>query len=72
MCTGTACPALPVIVLSRAFAPRLLFVAGMSGGQKARTALARAVYARARVSLLDDPLCALDPGLAAQVRTAKP
>jgi hypothetical protein len=40
---------------------------GLSGGQKARTALARAAYARAAVTLLDDPLCALDPGLAAQV-----
>ncbi|GAA5971441.1 hypothetical protein JCM11641_008352 [Rhodosporidiobolus odoratus] len=32
----------------------------LSGGQKARVALARAVYARADVLLLDDPLSAVD------------
>ncbi|KAE8552103.1 hypothetical protein EYB25_005997 [Talaromyces marneffei] len=33
---------------------------GLSGGQKARVALARAVYSAARVLFLDDPLSALD------------
>ncbi|KAH6611900.1 P-loop containing nucleoside triphosphate hydrolase protein [Boeremia exigua] len=33
---------------------------GLSGGQKARVALARAVYSKAKLLFLDDPLSALD------------
>ena len=40
----------------------------LSGGQRARVALARAVYARAAVTVLDDPLSALDPRLGERVR----
>lgn len=36
----------------------------LSGGQKARLALARAVYSRPDVALLDDPLSAVDPKVA--------
>lgn len=40
---------------------------GLSGGQRARLALARAVYSRADVYLLDDPLCAVDNHVAAHL-----
>jgi ABC-type multidrug transport system ATPase subunit len=33
---------------------------GLSGGERARIALARALYAKPQVLLLDDPLCAVD------------
>lgn len=40
---------------------------GLSGGQKARVALARAVYSQAQVLLLDDPISALDQQTATHV-----
>jgi ABC-type sulfate/molybdate transport systems ATPase subunit len=41
----------------------------LSGGQKARLSLARAVYQNKNVILLDDPLSAVDPHVAATIYT---
>ena len=39
----------------------------ISGGQKARISLARAVYSNADIYLLDDPLSAVDPDVASKI-----
>ena len=39
----------------------------ISGGQKARISLARAVYSEADIYLLDDPLSAVDPEVASAI-----
>ena len=39
----------------------------ISGGQKARISLARAVYSNADIMLLDDPLSAVDPEVANKI-----
>jgi ATP-binding cassette subfamily C (CFTR/MRP) protein 4 len=41
----------------------------ISGGQKARISLARAVYSDADIYLLDDPLSAVDPQVAHDIFT---
>ena len=41
----------------------------VSGGQKARISLARAVYSNADIMLLDDPLSAVDPSVADKIFT---
>jgi len=39
----------------------------VSGGQKARISLARAIYQNADIYLLDDPLSAVDPEVANKI-----
>ena len=39
----------------------------LSGGQKARVGLARAIYVDADLYLLDDPLAAVDPAVASRI-----
>jgi ABC-type multidrug transport system fused ATPase/permease subunit len=39
----------------------------ISGGQKARISLARAVFSNADIYLLDDPLSAVDPEVASKI-----
>jgi len=39
----------------------------LSGGQRARIGLARAIYAKAELYILDDPLAAVDPEVATKI-----
>jgi ATP-binding cassette subfamily C (CFTR/MRP) protein 4 len=39
----------------------------ISGGQKARISLARAVYSNADIYLFDDPISAVDPDVANKI-----
>ena len=39
----------------------------LSGGQRARVGLARAIYTKADLYILDDPLAAVDPEVAAKI-----
>ena len=41
----------------------------LSGGQRARIGLARAIYANADIYILDDPLAAVDPEVASRIYT---
>jgi len=41
----------------------------ISGGQKARISLARAIYSEADIYLFDDPLSAVDPQVAKNIFT---
>ena len=41
----------------------------ISGGQKARISLARAIYSDADIYLFDDPLSAVDPAVANSIFT---
>ena len=56
------------LVRMDAFAARMPHT--LSGGQRHRVALARAIVARPAVLLLDEPLAALDPSLRDEVREA--